>query len=73
MRDIIKLLFGDSDSDGREPEGWDQPGRRARVGDSREWCGSTPGEDALGELSAALGGRGRRARHVVVVRSRRLF
>jgi hypothetical protein len=73
MRDIIKLLFGDGDGDGREPEGWDQPGRRARVGDSREWCGTQPGEDTLGALTAALGGRGRRAKHVVVIRGRRRF
>jgi hypothetical protein len=71
MRDIIKLLFSDDDGDGREPESWDQPGRRARVGDSREWCGTQPGEDALGAFAAALGGRGRRATRVVVVKGKR--
>jgi hypothetical protein len=72
MRDIIKLLFSDGDSDSRGPESWDQPGRRARIGDSREWCGTEPGEDALGDLAAALRGRrGRRAPHVIVVKGRR--
>lgn len=71
MRDIIKLLFSDGDSDGRGSEGWDQPGRRARIGDSREWCGTEPGEAALGDLAAALRGHGRRASRVVVVKRRR--
>jgi hypothetical protein len=69
MRDIIKLLFGDGDGDSRGAEDWDQPGRRARIGDSREWCGTQPGEDALGELAAAL--RGRRGPRVVVVKGKR--
>ena len=59
MRDIIKLLFGDGDSDGRGPEGWDQPGRRARIGDSREWCGT---ESSWSSASAGSCGRGRFAR-----------
>ena len=66
MRDIIKLLFSDGDGDGQGPESWDQPGRRARVGDSREWCGTQPGEGTLGALAAALGGRRRRPARVVV-------
>jgi hypothetical protein len=71
MRDIIKLLFSDGDSDGQGPESWDQPGRRARVEDSRDWCGTQPGEDALGAFAAALGGRRRRATRVVVVKGKR--
>jgi hypothetical protein len=71
MRDIIKMLFGDGESGGSESQGWDEPRRRARVEDSREWCGTQPGEDALGELAAALRGRGRRSARVVVVKGRR--
>jgi hypothetical protein len=70
MRDIIKLLFSDGNSDSRGPGSWDEPRRRARIGDSREWCGTEPAEDALGELAAALGGRGRRATRVVIKRKR---
>jgi hypothetical protein len=75
MRDIIKLLFGDGESGGSEPQGWDEPRRRARIDDSRDWCGTTPGEDTLGALAAALGGRGRGrpVKHVVVVRGKRRF
>jgi hypothetical protein len=57
MRDIMKLLFGTDPGDGEAEDSWDDRGRRARVADSREWCGSTPGEDALAGLAAALGGR----------------
>ena len=57
MRDIMRLLFGD-DADGGEANGtWDGQGRRARVADSRDWCGSTPDEDAIEGLAAALAGR----------------
>ncbi len=74
MRDIMNLLFGAGESDDRGPEGWDQPGRRARVEDSRDWCGTQPGEDALGVLAGALGGhgrRGRQAKRVIVVKGKR--
>ena len=57
MRDIMKLLFGTDLGDEDAGDSWDGHGRRARVADSREWCGSTPGEDALEGLAAALGGR----------------
>jgi hypothetical protein len=71
MRDIIKLLFSDDDSGAQD---WDEPRRRARVEDSREWCGTQPGEDALGDLAAALRGRhGRRGPRVVVVKGKRRF
>jgi hypothetical protein len=62
MRDIMKLLLGDGQEGGEEI--WDgRPGRRPRVADSREWCGTGTGtgDDAIGELAAALG-RGRRGR-----------
>jgi hypothetical protein len=73
MRDIIKLLFSDGEGGGSGPQDWDEPRRRARVDDSRDWCGTQPGEDALGELAAALRGgrRGRRATRVVVVKGKR--
>ena len=67
MRDIMKLLLGDGQDDGAEindsAEIWDGRGRRARVADSREWCGTGTGDDAIGQLAAALGrGRGGRVR-----------
>jgi hypothetical protein len=69
MRDIMKLLLGDGQEDSAEI--WDRRGRRPRVADSREWCGTGTGDDAIGELAAALGrGRGGRVRvkRVVVKR-----
>jgi hypothetical protein len=57
MRDIMKLLFGTDLGDEDAEDSWDGHGRRARVADSREWCGSTPGEDGIAGLAAALGGR----------------
>jgi hypothetical protein len=69
MRDIMKLLLGDGQEDSAET--WDRRGRRPRVADSREWCGTGTGGDAIGELAAALGrGRGGRVRvkRVVVKR-----
>jgi hypothetical protein len=79
MRDILKLLLGDGEGDGREAAqgagGWDQPGRRASVADSREWCGSGPGEDAIRHVAAQLRGRARTGhrgvQRVVVRRGRR--
>jgi hypothetical protein len=68
MRDIIRLLFSDGEPGG-EHGGWDEPRRRARVEDSREWCGTQPGEDALGQLAAVLrGGSRRRGPRGIVVR-----
>ena len=72
MRDIFKLLF--SDGDGQAGAGgWDEPRRRARIEDSRDWCGTEPGQDALGALASALGGRhgGRKATRVAVKVKRR--
>ena len=70
MRDIFKLLFSDGQAGAG---GWDEPRRRARVEDSRDWCGTEPGQDALGALASALGGRrgGRKAARVVVKVKRR--
>jgi hypothetical protein len=72
MRDIFKLLFSDGDGEA-DAGGWDQPGRRARIGDSREWCGTEPDQGALGALASALGGRrgGHKATRVVVKVKRR--
>jgi hypothetical protein len=79
MRDILRLLLGDGDGDGKTAGpgagGWDQPGRRANVADSREWCGSGPDGDAIRQAAEQLRGRGRPGhrggRHVVVRRGRR--
>jgi len=74
MRDILRLLLGDGDGKTTEPgtAGWDQPGRRANVADSREWCGSGPDGDAIRQVAGQLRGRpGHRGRHRVVVRSGR--
>jgi hypothetical protein len=63
MRDIMKLLLGDGTGEGHDgAEIWDRRGRRPSVADSREWCGTGTGDDAIGQLAAALGrpGRGRR-------------
>jgi len=62
----MKLLLGNGED---SAETWDGGGRRARVADSREWCGTGTGDDAIGQLAAALG-RGRRVRvkRVVVKR-----
>jgi len=73
MRDIFRLLLGDGDGDGKAADrgaaGWDQPGRRANVGDSREWCGSGPDGDAIRQVAEQLRGRpGHRGGHRVVVR-----
>jgi hypothetical protein len=66
MRDILKLLLGDGQEGGAEI--WDGRGRRPRVADSREWCGTGTGDDAMGEIAAALGrGRGGRGRGKRVV------
>lgn len=70
MRDIIKLLFSDGEA-GSGPGGWDEPRRRARVEDSRDWCGTQPGEEALGQLAALLRGGSRRGARVIVVRGKR--
>jgi hypothetical protein len=68
MRDIIRLLLGD----GQEADGgadmWDRRGRRPRVADSREWCGTGPGDEAIDQVAAVLRGRGRARRVRVVVR-----
>jgi hypothetical protein len=68
MRDIMKLLLGDGQEED-SAEIWDRRGRRPRVADSREWCGTGTGDDAIGQLASALG-RGRRVRvkRVVVKR-----
>jgi hypothetical protein len=68
----MKLLLGDGQEDGAEI--WDGRGRRPRVADSRDWCGTGTGDDAMGQIAAALGrpGRGRggrvRVKRVVVKR-----
>ena len=64
MRDIVRLLLGDGATDGTadSEEIWDRRGRRPRVADSREWCGTGDGDDAIDQLAAALGRPGRRAR-----------
>lgn len=71
MRDIMRLLFGTDPDDGEAEDSWDGHGRRARVADSREWCGSTPGEDGLAGLAAALGGRHGRRPPMKVKRARK--
>ena len=80
MRDILRLLLGDGDGDGDGeraepgPGAWDQPGRRARVADSREWCGTGLGDDAIGEVADRLRGGarpGRRGAGPVVIRRER--
>jgi hypothetical protein len=73
MRDILRLLLGDGDGDGTEhgTGAWDQPGRRARIADSREWCGTGTGDDALSQVADQLrgrGGPGRRGAQRVVIR-----
>jgi len=81
MRDILKLLLGDGQEGSAEindsAEIWDGRGRRPRVADSREWCGTGTGDDAMGEIAAALGrgrgGRGRVKRVVVKRAGRRPF
>jgi hypothetical protein len=62
MRDILRLVLGDGGSRKAEPgEGaWDEPGRRANPADSREWCGSGPGDEAIRQLAAQLRGGARR-------------
>jgi hypothetical protein len=73
MRDILRLLLGDGD-DARADRGagsWDQPGRRASVADSRDWCGSGPGGDVIRQAAEQLSGRGRPGHRVVVRRARR--
>ena len=64
MIDILRLLLdGDGDGDGKRAEqgtgAWDQPSRRASVADSRDWCGSGPGGDAIRRAADQLRGRGR--------------
>jgi hypothetical protein len=71
MRDIMKLLLGDGQDDGAEI--WDGRGRRPRIADSREWCGTGTGDDAIGQLAAALGRRGRVPVKRVVVKRRGPF
>lgn len=76
MRDILRLLLGDGDDDNaRAAAGWDQPSRRASVADSRDWCGSGPGGDAIRQAAEQLSGHGRPGhrdvRRVVVRRARR--
>ena len=81
MLDILRLMLGDGDGDGDGERakwgagGWDEPGRRPRVADSREWCGTEPGDDAIRRAVGPLGGHGRPghwgARRVVVRGGRR--
>ncbi|HTU74257.1 MAG TPA: hypothetical protein VMG38_12135 [Trebonia sp.] len=58
MRDIVRLLRGEGP---REDDGeggaaiWDgRRGRRPSIADSREWCGTEPDGEALGQLARAL-------------------
>ena len=66
MRDILRLLLGDSDGDGLRAEpgalGWDQPSRRPSVADSRDWCGSGPGDDVIRQAVEYVSGRSRPGR-----------
>jgi len=71
MRDIMRLLFGTDLGDEDTGDSWDGHGRRARVADSREWCGSTPGEDDMAGLAAVLGGRRGRPRPPMKVKRAR--
>jgi hypothetical protein len=69
MRDIMRLLFGDGQGADGSADSWDRRGRRPRVEDSREWCGTGPGDEAINQVAAVLRGRGRgraHPRHVVV-------
>jgi hypothetical protein len=56
MSDIVRLLFGGGD-DGGERD-WSGRGGRPRVADSREWCGTEPGADAIAGIGRALRGFG---------------
>jgi hypothetical protein len=65
MRDILRLLLGDGPGEDGSGEGagiWDgRRGRRPSIADSRQWCGTEPDGDAIGQVARALrgGGRGR--------------
>ncbi|MCW2932816.1 MAG: hypothetical protein JWM19_3778 [Actinomycetia bacterium] len=77
MRDILRLLLGDGDGTSAEQgaDGWDEPSRRPSVADSRDWCGSGPGGDAIRQAAEQLRGGARPghrgAGRVVVRRGRR--
>ena len=76
MLDILRLMLGDDDGNGEKARpgagDWDEPGRRPSVADSRDWCGSGPGDDAIRGALLGRGRPGRRgARHVVIRGGRR--
>lgn len=75
MGDIRRLLLGGPrGEDGDGDRDWGPGGRRPRVADSREWCGSAPGEESIENLAAALKGRrGGKARAGRPGRARRPF
>lgn len=80
MGDLMRLLLGDGpegDGPGRDgtqdggvAEVWSGRGRRPRVADSREWCGTGLGDDGIGALGAVLRGQGRGRVRGRVIRGR---
>jgi hypothetical protein len=70
MLDILRLMLGDGDGKKAQSDAgdWDEPRRRPSVADSRDWCGSEPGGDAIRRAVGPLRSRGR---HVVVRGGRR--
>jgi hypothetical protein len=72
MRDIIRLLLGDGqEADDGGADMWDRRGRRPRVADSREWCGTGPGDEVIDQVAAVLRGRGRPRPVRVIVKGRK--
>jgi hypothetical protein len=65
MRDILRLLLGDGPGEDDGGDGaaiWDgRRGRRPSIADSREWCGTEPDGEAIGQVARAL--RGPRPHH----------